>query len=59
MSLYGNTKGTELEAMVEQFLKAEARGAVLYCALARLAMASMLQPLKEAAEQQLMGSFSF
>lgn len=37
MSLFGITKGTTLEDQVEQYLKAETQGVVMYCALARLA----------------------
>jgi len=37
MSLLGITKGTELENQVEQYLKAESQGVVMYCGLARLA----------------------
>ena len=38
MSLLGITKGTELEEQVEQYLKAESQGVVMYCGLARIAL---------------------
>ena len=37
MSIYGATKGTELEKMVNRAAQAEANGTMLYYALARLA----------------------
>lgn len=37
MSLHGLTKGTDLEPMVEQIAKAEAAGAMMYYAFARIA----------------------
>ena len=36
MSLHGLTKGSELESMVEQIAKAEAIGAAMYYAFARI-----------------------
>jgi rubrerythrin len=37
MSIYGQTKGTELEAMAKTMMQAEANGTMMYYALARLA----------------------
>ena len=37
MSIYGLTKGTELEKMVKSIMQAEANGTMMYYALARLA----------------------
>ena len=37
MSIYGLTKGTELEQMVKAIMQAEANGTMMYYALARLA----------------------
>ena len=37
MSIYGLTKGTELERTVKGYMQAEANGAMMYYALARLA----------------------
>ena len=37
MSIYGQTKGTELEKMVKTIMQAEANGTMMYYALARLA----------------------
>ena len=37
MSIYGQTKGTELESMAKTMMQAEANGTMMYYALARLA----------------------
>lgn len=37
MSIYGLTKGTDLEKMMDAFMKAESNGAMMYMALARVA----------------------
>ena len=37
MSIYGLTKGTDLEQMVKTIMQAEANGTMMYYALARLA----------------------
>lgn len=37
MSIYGQTKGTELEKIFKTFMQAEANGTMMYYALARLA----------------------
>ena len=48
MSIYGLTKGTELEQMVKMIMQAEANGTMMYYALARLAKE---QGLDDAAEK--------
>ena len=47
MSLLGITKGTELEEQVEQYLKAEAQGTVMYYGLARIATEKGLHDVAE------------
>ena len=37
MSIYGQTKGTELESMMKAMMQAEANGTMMYYALARMA----------------------
>ena len=37
MSIYGQTKGTELEKVVKNIMQAEANGTMMYYALARMA----------------------
>jgi rubrerythrin len=47
MSLLGITKGTELEEQVEQYLKAESQGTVMYYGLARIAAEKGLDDVAE------------
>jgi len=47
MSLLGVTKGTDLEKQVEQYLKAESQGVVMYYGLARLATERGLDDVAE------------
>ena len=48
MSIYGATKGTELESQVSGAAQAEASGTMLYYALARLAREQGLEDVAEA-----------
>lgn len=55
-SLHGLTKGTELEPMIKEVMKAEANGTMMYYALARLAheqgMEDVAQTFIESANQE-------
>ena len=56
MSIYGLTKGTELEQMMKGIMQAEANGAMMYYALARLAREQgyddLVEPFIEAGNQE-------
>lgn len=56
MSIYGLTKGTELEPMIKNVMQAEANGTMMYYALARLAkeqgMEEVAEKFIEAANQE-------
>lgn len=51
MSLYGITKGTELESIVENNMKGEANGVVMYYALSYLAKEKGLNDIAETLEK--------